>query len=140
MSDNRILFVCLGNTCRSQMAEGFARHYSAGRAEVKSAGMAPYVELVGPTIDVMMERGIDISCQEPKELTRKLVDWADVVVSLCHHRTASFCPTDFRGRRFDWDIFDPFGDSMATYREVRNEIERRVKGLFEELNIDVSEK
>ena len=128
-----ILFVCVGNTCRSQMAEGFARAYSDGKIKVRSAGTAAYGELVRPTIEVMKEKGIDISEHTSDQLTPDLFEWADVVVSMADYTADRLCPNSCHSRKIDWKIHDPFGGSIDAYRISRDEIEYRVKLLLDEI-------
>jgi len=128
-----ILFVCLGNTCRSQMAEGFARAYGDGRIQVRSAGTAAYGEIVSPTIEVMGEKGIDISGYSSEQLTGEMIEWADVVVSMACQSIEKLCSPSFKGRTVDWEIHDPYGESLDVFRRTRDEIEDRVKQLLEKI-------
>ncbi|MBE9502596.1 MAG: hypothetical protein IME96_00290 [Proteobacteria bacterium] len=128
----KILFVCIGNACRSPMAEGFARFYSNGRVEVKSAGTSALGRVVTPTKEVMMEIGIDISNQTSDQLTKEMIEWADIVVSMSYRKTDVICPRTFNGRKIDWAVVDPIGMEIGTYRRVRDELERRVKELLDE--------
>ena len=127
--NKKVLFICVGNTCRSQMAEGFARAYSDGKIKVRSAGTAAYGEVVRPTIDVMNEKGIDVSRHTSEQLTSEQLEWADIVVSIADYT----CPGSFQGRKIDWRIHDPFGGSMDAYRISRDEIEYRVKSLIDDI-------
>jgi len=121
----------VGNTCRSQMAEGFAIFHGAGRVEVRSAGTsaAGFVNLT--TIEVMKERGIDISGQSSDQLTDDMLKWADVVVTLGCCSADEICPLSYKGEKYDWPIEDPLGIPLEDTRRIRDEIEQRVKELIE---------
>ncbi|MBI5493274.1 MAG: arsenate reductase ArsC [Deltaproteobacteria bacterium] len=128
----KILFVCVGNTCRSQMAEGFARALGNGNVEVRSAGTSAAGHVNRATAEAMNERGIDISGQESKQLTEEMIDWADVVVTLGCCSADRLCPADFKGKKMDWKIEDPLGRPPEVMRRVRDDIERKVKELLAE--------
>ncbi len=134
MAKPRVLFLCIGNTCRSQMAEGFARTYGKGLVEIKSAGTSAFGEVNGLSTASMAELGIDISVQSSDQLSGDMLDWADVVVTLGCCKADELCPADFQGRKLDWPIADPFGGPMDTMERVRDDIEERVRGLLEELS------
>lgn len=126
----RVYFVCVGNSCRSQMAEGFARTLGEGVLEVQSAGTAPASQVTPAAIDVMKERDIDISDQEPKDIDPEWALSADYFISMgCG--VEETCPADLYERMVDWDLDDPVGQDMETFREVRDEIEARVRRLVE---------
>lgn len=128
----RVVFVCQGNACRSQMAEAWTRHYARGRVKVQSAGLHPLGEITEDTLTVMSERGISLDGQESKGL--EAIDWqeVDVLVNMAAWPTASLAPS-FLGRRMQWNVRDPFGESLEVYRKVRDELEWRVRTLVEEL-------
>ena len=126
----KILFVCVGNTCRSQMAEGFAKHYGKGKIEVRSAGTSASGSVNRSTIEAMKEVGIDISGQTSDQLTCDMLQWADVVVTMGCCPADQLCPVDFKGRKYDWKIEDPLGRPWAVMQRVRDDIERRVKELI----------
>ena len=126
----KILFVCVGNTCRSQMAEGFAKHYGKGKIEVRSAGTSASGSVNRSTIEAMKEVGIDISGQTSDQLTYDMLQWADVVVTMGCCPADQLCPVDFKGRKYDWKIEDPLGRPWAVMQRVRDDIERRVKELI----------
>lgn len=128
----KILFVCVGNTCRSQMAEGFAREFGAGRIEVRSAGTSAAGMVNRSTIEAMREIGIDISGHSSDQLTSEMIDWADCVVTLGCSPAGSFCPPGFEGRIFDWKIDDPLGRPWEVMERVRRDIEDKVKELIGE--------
>ena len=126
----KILFVCVGNTCRSQMAEGFARFHGEGRVEVRSAGTSAAGYLNRTTIVVMRERGIDITDQTSDQLTDEMIDWADVVVTMGCCSADEICPVTFSGEKEDWPIEDPLGIPIEETRRIRDDIERRVLELI----------
>jgi len=128
-----ILFVCIGNMCRSQMAEGFARHLGGDMVEAFSAGTNPTGLLSSQAIEVMKEKGIDITPQYSKGLSDVPVETMDVVVTMGCCRADEVCPVTFAGKKIDWDIEDPIGQPIEVFRRVRDEIEAKVRGLLTEL-------
>lgn len=128
----KVLFVCIGNTCRSQMAEGFARRYGAGVVEARSAGTYSTGYLNEPTIEAMAEVGVDITSHASEQITREHIDWADMVVTLGCCPSDELCPSGFKGEKRDWKIRDPFGMPPDFMRTVRDEIEKKVRGLIDE--------
>lgn len=131
----RVIFVCVGNSCRSQMAEGFFNHLARERGvdlRAESAGTSPEGFVSPEAIDVMAEPAIDISHQTSKGVVpAELLDY-DVVITLgCSDRDV--CPATFRGDGRDWDIEDPLGESRDVFRRVRDEIKGRVQALLDEL-------
>jgi len=136
----KVMFLCTGNSCRSQMAEGFARAYGAGRFKVYSAGLMPAG--VNPyAIRVMAEAGIDISGQRSKAIDSKLLEKMDMVVTLCGHADA-LCPqTPAYVKRLHWPTEDPVGtrgtdeEIMAAFRKARDEIAGKVRGLVDTILI-----
>lgn len=126
----KILFVCIGNTCRSQMAEGFAVRHGAVSVEVRSAGTSAMGMVNGSTINAMHESGIDISAQSSTQLTPEDILWADVVVTLGCVSAAHLCPPSYAGEKLDWDIPDPLGRPWGFMQRVRDDIEKRVKELL----------
>jgi protein-tyrosine-phosphatase len=131
MSDKpSVLFVCVHNAGRSQMAAGFLTHLAGGRIEVRSAGSAP-ADAVNPVaVEAMREVGIDISAEAPKILAIDAVKASDVCVTMGCGDT---CPV-FPGKRYlDWDLDDPAGQGIEAVRPIRDEIERRVRALIDEL-------
>lgn len=126
----KVLFVCVGNTCRSQMAEALARHLAADVIEPSSAGISPFGRIVDTTRRVLLERGVGVDGQWSKGLREVGPENADLVVNMTGiPGTALFSHT----RVVDWDVTDPYGEDMAVYREIRDEIEERVTSLAEEL-------
>ncbi|MEV0714286.1 arsenate reductase ArsC [Asanoa sp. NPDC050611] len=129
-----VLFVCVHNAGRSQMALGFFRHLAGDRAVGWSGGSEPGAEVNPAAVEAMRERGIDISGEHPKRWTDDAVRAADVVVSM---GCGDACPV-FPGKRYvDWELDDPAGKGVAEVRPVRDEIERRVRGLLAELGVPV---
>ncbi len=131
----RLLFVCVGNSCRSQMAEGFARAMGGERVIATSAGTMAADRVAPKAVQVMAELGVDISGQEPKALTREMLDAADrVLIMGCDAR--KYCPAVWLQDAVDWDLEDPMGQGVEKYREVRDLIRRRMLDLFEEEGIE----
>jgi len=127
----KILFVCVENAGRSQMAEGFAKHYGKGKIEAISAGTIPSNEINPLVIQVMQEKGIDISVNKPKLINNQMVQDADTIIVMgCSAQ--GFCPAPLIDKVIDWKIEDPKGKSLEKVREIREEIEKRVKDLIEQ--------
>lgn len=125
-----VLFVCVHNAGRSQMAAGFLTHLANGRIEVRSAGSAPGDQVNPVAVAAMKEVGIDISAARPKILTPDAVRESDVCVTM---GCGDACPY-FPGKRYlDWVLDDPAGQDLAAVRPIRDEIERRVRALIDEL-------
>ncbi|MFF9562480.1 arsenate reductase ArsC [Leifsonia sp. NPDC014704] len=131
MSDRpTVLFVCVHNAGRSQMAAGYLRELSGGRVEVLSAGSEPADRLNPAAVAVMAEEGIDIAGNTPQILTTDAVRESDVVITMGCGDT---CPI-FPGKRYeDWDLTDPAGLPVEQVRPVRDDIKRRVEALIAEL-------
>ena len=121
-----VLFVCIHNAGRSQMAAGYLRHLGEGRIDVLSAGSAP-AESINPAVrDAMLEEGIDLSAEKPKILTTEAVIASDVVVTMGCGDTCPFYP----GKRYeDWVLQDPAGQGIDAVRPIRDEIKARVTAL-----------
>ena len=125
-----VLFVCVHNAGRSQMAAGFMEYYGAGRVEVLSAGSAPKDSINPIAVEAMLEKGIDIANRKPKVLTSESVQASDVVITM---GCGDACPF-FPGKRYeDWVLEDPAGMNLEFVRTVRDEIEARVKELLAEI-------
>lgn len=133
LEKERVLFVCIGNTCRSQMAEGFARALATPAIGIRSAGTAAMGRVLGATVEAMKEIGIDISHQTSDQLTADMFDWATVVVTLGCAPAATICPSSYSGVKYDWPIADPLGRPPEFFRIVRSDIGERVKALIDEL-------
>ncbi len=125
----KILFLCVENAGRSQMAEGFARAIAPPGAKIFSAGSLPAERLNPAAIEAMWERGIDISGQTPKGLATLPEDLFDMVVGM---GCADACPAHRAKRAVTWEIPDPKGQPMETVRQIRDQIETQVKKLFSE--------
>jgi protein-tyrosine-phosphatase len=134
-STPQVLFVCVHNAGRSQMAAAFLSHYAAGRVRVRSAGSAP-ADTVNPAVrEAMAEVGIDISAEQPKLLTTDAVEASDVVITM---GCGDACPV-FPGKRYlDWQLADPAGQGVDAVRPIRDEIDTRVRDLLAELTADAS--
>ena len=125
-----VLFVCVHNAGRSQMAAGYMRELSQGRIEVLSAGSAPKESINPVAVEVMAEEGIDISTQQPKVLTTEAVQESDAVITMGCGDVCPFYP----GKRYeDWVLEDPAGKDVDTVRSIRNEIKKKVENLIDEL-------
>jgi arsenate reductase len=124
----RVLFVCVENAGRSQMAEAFANRYGKGKLVASSAGVV-LAEMVNPVVvEVMKEKGIDISMNKPKLLTTKMVEEADLAITMgCS--VEKFCPAPLLNKVVDWGLEDPKGKPIEKVREIRDEIEKRVLAL-----------
>ena len=126
----KVLFVCVHNAGRSQMAAGFMEHLADGRIEVLSAGSAPKESINTIAVQAMAEKGIDIANRKPKILSAEAVQASDVVITMGCGDTCPFFP----GKRYeDWVLEDPAGKSIEEVRLIRDEIENRVKSLISEL-------
>lgn len=132
-ASSKVLFVCTGNSCRSQMAEGWANHLAAGRLEAYSAGVNP-IGVVRPTVEVMAEAGVDISRQHSNSVNEFLGEEFDYVITLCDN-ARELCPY-FPGERarFHWSIDDPYGLTLDAYRRARDEIRSRLEALLNEID------
>jgi arsenate reductase len=127
-----VLFVCVHNAGRSQMAAGWLRHLAGDAVEVRSAGSVPGDQVNPAAVAAMAEVGIDISDQRPRVLTTDAVEASDVVVTM---GCGDACPV-FPGKRYlDWPLDDPAGKEVAAVRPVRDEIESRIRGLLGELRV-----
>ncbi len=131
MSDKpSVLFVCVHNAGRSQMAAGFLTALSGGRVEVRSAGSLPADQVNPAAVAAMAEAGVDISAQQPKVLTTEAVHASDVVITM---GCGDACPI-FPGKRYeDWELEDPAGQGIDAVRPIRDDIRRRVEDLIAEL-------
>ncbi len=126
-----VIFVCRQNAGRSQMSQALFEQAAGGRHRALSAGTTPAEHLHPEVIDVMNEIGINLTGRTPKRLTRELAEQADVVVTMGCGDECPFIP----GKRYlDWDLQDPAGQPKARVREIRDEIDRRVRELVHELD------
>jgi len=127
-----VLFLCVHNAGRSQMAAGWMRHLAGDQIEVFSGGSAPAETLNRGAVEAMAEVGIDITAELPMPWADEIVRAADVVVTM---GCGDACPL-FPGKRYlDWELEDPSGRSLADIRPIRDEIERRVRALMAELGV-----
>jgi arsenate reductase len=125
----KILFVCVENAGRSQMAEAFAKKYGNAKVIASSAGNKP-AERVNPVVvDVLKEKGIDISTNQTKLITAKMTHDVDLVVTMgCSDQ--GICPGPFFKPTIEWNLEDPKGKPIEKVREIRDQIERQVQGLI----------
>jgi arsenate reductase (thioredoxin) len=127
----RVLFVCLHNAGRSQMSEALFERAAAGRHEARSAGTTPGEHVHPEVVEAMRELGIDLAARKPRALTTADAEWADVVVTMGCGDECPYVP----GKRYlDWDLEDPKGRPIEEVRATRDEIERRVVELLDELD------
>ncbi len=125
-----VLFVCVHNAGRSQMAAAYLAHLGEGRIEVRSAGSAPADSVNPAAVAAMAEEGIDMSAEVPKILTTQAVQDSDVVITMGCGDT---CPI-YPGKRYeDWVLDDPAGQGIDSVRPIRDEIRRRIEVLIDEL-------
>jgi protein-tyrosine-phosphatase len=125
-----VLFVCVHNAGRSQMAAGYLQYLAGDRIEVMSSGSAPKDQINPVAAEVMLEEGIDISQNEPKILTDEQVQASDVVITMGCGDACKFYP----GKRYeDWELEDPAGKDVDTVRVIRNDIRQRIEKLISEL-------
>ncbi|KAA9158704.1 arsenate reductase ArsC [Amycolatopsis acidicola] len=130
MTTPEVLFVCVHNAGRSQMAAALLDHHAQGRVTVRSAGSAPAAEINPAVAEVMAELGLEVAGEFPKPLTTGAVEAADVVITM---GCGDACPV-FPGKRYlDWQLDDPAGLPAARIRPIRDEIDRRVRALLAEL-------
>jgi arsenate reductase (thioredoxin) len=129
-----VLFLCVHNAGRSQMALGFFQHYAGDNAIAWSGGSEPAEQVNPSAVAAMAERGIDISRESPKRWTDEVVRAADVVVTM---GCGDACPV-YPGKRYEeWVLDDPAGRDVAGVRPVRDEIERRILALLDELEVPI---
>ena len=125
-----VLFVCVHNAGRSQMAAGYLTHLAGDQIDVRSAGSEPADRLNPVVVEAMAEEGIDITAEQPKILTTDAVQASDVVITMGCGDTCPFYP----GKRYeDWVLDDPAGKGVEAVRPIRDEIRRRVEALIGEL-------
>lgn len=132
----KVLFVCIGNTCRSPMAEALFNYESSNRKnnnEARSAGMSPYTHIIKETVEVMDEMGLDVSDHTPKLLSNELIRWADKIVLLDKsiiNRLFNI-PVDKKEDIIVWDTEDPYKMSKKYFRRVRNLLHRQICDFIE---------
>ena len=126
-----VLFVCLHNAGRSQMSHALFERVAGGRHQAQSAGTEPAERVHPEVVEVMAERGIDLSRKQPRKLAREQAEWADVVVTMGCGDECPYIP----GKRYiDWDLPDPKGRPLDAVRRLRDEIAQRVDALAAELD------
>ena len=131
-----VLFVCVHNAGRSQMAAGFLTHLGGGQVEVRSAGSIPADQVNPAAVQAMAEVGIDISDQTPKVLTYGAVEVSDVVITMGCGDTCPVLP----GKTYaDWELQDPAGQGVDAVRPIRDDIRRRVESLLQDLSVELPE-
>ena len=131
-----VLYVCVHNAGRSQMAAAYTHHLSSGAVEVRSAGSAPADQINPAVREAMLEEAIDISAEKPKILTTEAVLASDVVITMGCGDT---CPI-YPGKRYeDWTLDDPAGQGVDAVRPIRDEIKRRVTALLEDLGVTAAQ-
>jgi arsenate reductase (thioredoxin) len=128
-----VLFLCVHNAGRSQMAAGWLRHLAGDRITVMSGGSAPAESINPSAVEAMAEKGIDITDQFPKPWTDETVGVADVIVTM---GCGDACPVLPGKRYLDWELEDPAGKGVDSVRPIRDDIEQRVRGLMTELGVD----
>ena len=134
MTRPSVLYVCVHNAGRSQMAAAYTTHLSGGAVEVRSAGSEPADQVNPAAVEAMLEEGIDMSAAQPKILTTEAVKDSDVVITMGCGDT---CPV-FPGKRYeDWVLADPAGKGVDSVRPIRDEIRHRVVELLESLDVPV---
>ena len=125
-----VLFVCIHNAGRSQMAAGYLRHLAGDRIEVRSAGSMPADQINPIAVEAMREEGIDIAAEQPKVLTPEAVQASDVVITM---GCGDACPY-YPGKRYeDWKLDDPAGQGIDAVRPIRDDIRARIEGLIASL-------
>jgi arsenate reductase len=129
----KILFVCVENAGRSQMAEAFANHYGKGKLIASSAGVM-LADRVNPVVvEAMKEKGVDISLNKPKLLTVKMAEEADKIITMgCS--VEKICPAPLLKNVIDWKLDDPKGKPIEEVRKIRDEIEKRILQLISEID------
>jgi protein-tyrosine-phosphatase len=125
-----VLFVCVHNAGRSQMAAALLDHWAKGRVHVRSAGSEPADRINPAVVEALAEVGVDVTKEFPKPLTDEVVRAADVVITM---GCGDACPVYPGARYVDWDLDDPAGQSLAQVQRIRDEIDRRVRALLDEL-------
>ncbi len=129
MGKVKVGFICVGNSCRSQMAEGFARELAADLFEVYSAGTDPASEIKPKAVQVMKEKGIDISNQQPK-LLKEIPEELDILITMGCDVQCPAVPCSFRE---DWGLDDPDGKDIEVFRQSREIIEEKVRDLIKKV-------
>lgn len=140
MKKTNILFLCTGNSCRSQMADGWGKYFGGDAVTVESAGIESHGKNLR-AISVMAEAGVDISGQESTKVTDEMVNKADVIVTVCGHADEHCPAVPASAKKIHWPLTDPAKatgteeEIMAQFRATRDEVKERVRGLLAELGI-----
>ena len=129
----RILFICVENAGRSQIAEVFANHYGKGKLEAFSAGTVPSDKVNPLVVEAMKEKGIDISKNKPKLLDKKMIEETDIVITMGCSVEES-CPAPLLKKSINWNLEDPKGKQLEKVRQIRDEIEKKVLKLVSEVD------
>ncbi|MEX2446177.1 MAG: arsenate reductase ArsC [Dehalococcoidia bacterium] len=130
-----VLFLCVHNAGRSQMAAGWARHLAGERVEVYSGGSEPASDVNALVVEAMAEVGIDIASEYPKPWTDEVLHGVDLVVTM---GCGDACPLVPGVRYVDWEVEDPAGQGLAAVRRIRDDLERRVRSLLDELGVEAA--
>ncbi len=129
----RILFICVGNAGRSQMAEAFANYYGKGKLMASSAGTEPADKVNLLVVEAMKEKGIDISENKPKLLDKKMIEEANTVIMMgCS--VEELCPAPLFKKSINWELEDPKDKQLEKIRQIRDEIEKKVLNLVSEVD------
>jgi arsenate reductase (thioredoxin) len=128
----KVLFLCIGNACRSQMAEAIARHRASDIIEASSAGLVPFGEIPSTTLAVLREHGISADGQSSKPLRSEDISTVDIVINMTGRSGGTIFTEPVRQVE-DWDVGDPYGLDLAVYRAIRDQIEARVVDLARRL-------
>ncbi len=135
----KVLFVCVENAGRSQMAQAFAKKYAEGKLIVTSAGSKPAEKVNPVVVEALKEKGIDISNNKPRQLTAQMAQEVDLIVTMgCGEQ--GICPGPFFTPTIDWKLEDPKGQPIERVRQIRDDIEQRVQKLIEELDVEGAKK
>ncbi len=124
----KVLFLCIGNACRSQMAEAIARHSASDVIEPSSAGLVPFGMIPATTLDVLRERGISAEGQSSKPLRSEDMLAADILINMTG-RSGTAIFTESSVQIEDWDVGDPYGFNLAVYRGICDQIETRIEDI-----------
>ncbi|HUK53589.1 MAG TPA: low molecular weight phosphatase family protein [Candidatus Binatia bacterium] len=137
MAPKRVLFVCVGNACRSQMAEALARHHASDVIEASSAGISPLGVIADPTRQVLLERGILMPGHSSKGTTEANIHAAEMIVNMTGIHGKALFRENLPTPVVDWEVTDPYGDELGVYRRVCDEIEALVIELAARLRIEM---
>jgi len=137
MTPKRVLFICVGNSCRSQMAEALARHHASDVIAPASAGISPLGTIADPTRQVLLERGITMPGQRSKGTTEADITAAELIVNLTGIHGPALFRESVAVHIEDWEVTDPYGDDLQVYRRVCDEIEARIIELAARLRSEM---